>query len=39
MHCEKILYENILKTLMVMNDSPSSWRDAKILGIREEIWL
>jgi len=39
MHCEKNLCENILKTLMAMNDNPGSRQDAQNLGIREEIWL
>lgn len=39
MHCEKNLCENIVKTLLGMNDSPGSRRDAEDLGIREEIWL
>jgi len=39
MHCEKNLCENILKTLMAMNDSPGSRQDVLNLGIREEIWL
>ena len=39
MHCEKNLCENLLRTLLGMNDSPGSRVDAKDLGIREEIWL
>ena len=39
MHCEKNLCENMLRTLMGMNDSPGSRVDAEDLGIREEIWL
>jgi len=39
MHCEKNLCENILKTLMAMNDNLRSQQDVQNLGIREEIWL
>jgi len=39
MHCEKNLCENILKTLLGLNDSPGSHVDAKDLQIRNEIWL
>lgn len=39
MHCEKNFCENVLKTLMGMNDSPGSRVDVEDLGIREEIWL
>ena len=39
MHCEKNLCENLLRTLLGMNDSPGSRVDAEDLGIREEIWL
>ena len=39
MHCEKNLCENIVKTLMAMNDSPGSRQDVQNLGIREELWL
>jgi hypothetical protein len=39
MHCEKNLCENLLRTLLGMNDSPESRVDAEDLGIREEIWL
>ena len=39
MHCEKNLCENILKTLLGMNDSPGSRVDAEDMGIRQEIWL
>ena len=39
MHCEKNLCENMLRTLLGMNDSPRSMVDAEDLGIREEIWL
>lgn len=39
MHCEKNLCENMVKTLLAMNDTPGSRLDAQDLGIREEIWL
>lgn len=39
MYCEKNLCENMLKTVMAMNDSPGSRIDAEDLGIREETWL
>lgn len=39
MHCEKNLCENILKTLLGLNDSPGSRVDVEDLQIRNEIWL
>ena len=39
MHCEKNLCDNMLKTLLAMNDIPGSRIDAQELGIREETWL
>jgi len=37
MHCEKNLCENIVKTLLGMNDNPGSHLDTERLGICKEI--
>ena len=39
MHCEKNLCENMVKTLLAMNDNIGSRVDAQLLHIHEEIWL
>jgi hypothetical protein len=39
MHCEKNLYENLLRTLLGETDNTRAREDMMDMEIREELWL